>query len=467
MKRANRKAATAADTATKSTTLLSQTRKVSSNRIHNFLRWYAFIIFIVLLVGWQIFLDNNDAQEIHTESKQNHLIRQRRRDKQSLQNQDNQSLQSQDKQPLDNVVEYLTKLAIMPSNKLQRALNSEEDDVFQLSQLEKGNCPSNMQNWLPPRVSDEAARLFRERNKPQHHNNNPNKNKPLPLLWYEHLSKAGGTSFCKLAGTNMFRSEVPSYYCMPSKKDDPDARVGLWSNDELAKYVQDGTKRIVSNEWNPFDPIRFDFQSENSKNPNIKVMFVTTIREPINRLLSAYKFWGVLHNQMNPHPTITQWLNRQHNRARHASVPDWEITNHVSRYNFAAWKFSNGKMPLPKPEVIDESVVPPSVINYESESSWREPFSDAIRNLSRFDLVIPLELLWKPEHSILLKDVLGWDKLDEVHVVPTGKVEKTDAKAKVSPEQYEVLWNANRLDMILHAWSKALFLSKIHCGNNG
>jgi len=371
------------------------------------------------------------------------------------------------------VVEYLTSLARMPIAELQQALDSSAKDIFELSQLELGLCPQRIYNWLPPQPSGEAAKLFRNRNQPQ-----GNKS-PVPLLWYEHLSKAGGTSFCTLAETNMDRSEVPRYYCMPSTETDPDARVGLWTNERLAAYVQDGTKRIVSNEWNPFDPIRFDLnnrQPSNNSSPDIRnaqLVFVTTIRSPLNRLLSAYKFWGITHGPKKT-PTLTQWLHRRHTQSRNAGIPDNCVACHVGRYNFATWKFSNGTMPFPEPSSSlfhdgnKESVIPPNTINYEGagdEYGWKKPFEDAIRALSKFDLVIPLEVVWKDSRP--LEDVLGWTTLKEVHVVPSGKIVDTDALDKLSQDQYDVLWDANRLDFVVHAWSKAVYMARMNCGTEG
>jgi len=353
----------------------------------------------------------------------------------------------------------------MPITELQQALDSSAKDVFELSQLELGLCPQRTHMWLPPQPSDEAARLFRNRNQPQR---NKSRHNPTPLLWYEHLSKAGGTSFCELAKNNMHRSEVPNYKCMPSTRTKRDGRVGLWSNNQLAKYMQEKTERIVSNEWNPFDPIRFDLQS----NHTARLVFVTTLRSPLNRLLSAYKFWGIGDGPKRTKTlTLTKWLKRKHRRSRNAKIPDYCVACHVGRYNFATWKFSNGTMPFPSPSSLfsgkDESVIPPNTIDYEGSADdvWKKPFGDAVRALSRFDLVLPLEVGWN--NSRPLMDVLGWTDLKEVHVVNMGKVVNTDALAKLPQDQYDVLWDANRLDFVLHAWSKAVYMARINCGTEG
>ena len=124
-------------------------------------------------------------------------------------------------------------------------------------------------------------------------------------------------------------------------------------------------------------------------------------------------------------------------------------------------------MPLPSPPSSrDESIVPPNTIDYtQTNKLWTIPFANAVRNLARFHLVIPLEVVWTDPQP--LTDVLGWTNLKEVHVVPSGKVRDNDALSKLPKEQYRVLWDANRLDIILHAWSKAVYMARIHCGGHG
>jgi len=106
-----------------------------------------------------------------------------------------------------------------------------QGDLFGLTGLSQGVCPAkNKLEWLPPRPSAKPGEVFRAR-------------APNSMVWYEHLSKAGGTSFCKLAQKNMKRPEVPSYYCMPSMPEEGeqfkfDARVGQWDNGKLVGYFQ-------------------------------------------------------------------------------------------------------------------------------------------------------------------------------------------------------------------------------------
>lgn len=357
----------------------------------------------------------------------------------------------------ESVVQFLLNLARMPTSQLQRALNASEDDMFHLRSLEQGMCPflANNIEWLPSKTDPIPAKLFRSRH-------DTDSSDATAVIWYEHLSKAGGTSFCKLAQNNMPSNEVPRYYCMPSEGKRADARVGLWSNDKLAQHIAKSSHRIVSNEWNPFDPSKLEFQQTSSP----RLVFVTTIRDPLNRLLSAYRFWGIRPNQgKRKVPTFANWLWKKHGQAQRASVPDMGIANHVGRYNFAVWKFSNGTMPLvaPSQQQTNKDEPPPGLLLYNDETPWHEPFELAIRTLCRFDLVIPMESM--NEHPEPLQNVLGWKNLEETHVVSLGAIANTDAHSVLPKKHHDVLWDANRFDMILYHWAKAVYLARIHCSH--
>ena len=81
----------------------------------------------------------------------------------------------------------------------------------------------------------------------------------------------------------------------------------------------------MSNEWEPFPLQRLDFQrggggggggSSGGGEGALELVLVTTLREPLNRLVSAYRFWGVLHNQNPTKPPLERWLRNMEGRAR-------------------------------------------------------------------------------------------------------------------------------------------------------
>lgn len=330
-------------------------------------------------------------------------------------------------------LDFLVDLARLPTAALRKKLYDE--DVFQLAALEGSSdaCPlSSSPAWLPP-----APPTVDFRNSTR-------------LLWYEHVSKAGGTSFCKLAQSNMRKEEVPAYYCMPRDGVLPDGRVGRWPNEKLMKYRTEQAKiRIVSNEWQPFPVDRWQLKSQ--------LLFVTTLRDPLDRLLSAYHFWGILHNQEPVKPSFAEWLERKRNRSVGKSPQDMGNAVHIGRYNFIVWKFSDGLMP--QGTHTDDM---PLGVPREKEDLWRAPFVMAAETLAKFDLVLILELMSSHSSKMLTRS-LGWTKLDKNHVVPSGKVQNNNANGALSKDEYDFLWDANRFDMILYLWMKAVHMVRAQC----
>ena len=329
-----------------------------------------------------------------------------------------------------NFLDFLVELARLPTSDLRRRLYDE--DIFQRAELE-GSCPfASPPPWLPP---------------------TPPKRDSTGLVWYEHVSKAGGTSFCQLAQVNMRKEEVPPYYCMPRDGDMQDGRVGRWSNEKLLQYrTEHAPIRIVSNEWQPFPPERRDLKH--------LLFFVTTLRDPLDRILSAYHFWGILHNQEKVKPSLAEWIERKRNRSNTKSPQDLGIAIHIGRYNFIAWKFSNGTMPQSQLTIVDGEM--PLGVAKEEEDLWRKPFVMAAETLANFDLVLILELM-SSHSSQMLTRTLGWTHLEKNHVVPSGKVENNHAAAALSKDIYDSLWEANRFDMILYHWMKAVHLARSQC----
>ena len=409
---------------------------------------------------------------------------------------------------LERVVASLLKLARLPTKELQHALNynmdsanAEGGDIFGLQKLRQGQCSVRsastvpgfdmaIEDWLPPRLPPIAAADFRSRSNAGASMGvkkgggdgstagRSGNEKGRAMVWYEHLSKAGGTSFCKLAMKNMARREVPSYYCMPSEPGNPDARVGQWSNEKLGNYFYQKGHTLVSNEWEPFPLERFAMngirmpggsvttvKDSTTHFPNL--IFVTTLREPLNRLVSAYRFWGVLHNQNPTKPPLTRWLRNMEGRARNdARSPRGigkgvgtgrDFIAQVGRPNFATWKFSGGRLEVPK-----EKEKPfPWTESAETEQRWVPAFKTAVRTLAHFDLAIPMEEL--SNHTEPLGSLLGWSHFESTQFVPSGRIVNNDALAELPTQAYQQLWDDNKLDMVLYNWVRATYLARIHC----
>jgi nucleoid-associated protein YgaU len=192
----------------------------------------------------------------------------------------------------------------------------------------------------------------------------------------------------------------------------------------------------------------------------------------LDRLASAHKFWGVLHNNETPHPTFSKWLLRRFKNAKRdfADAKNGlgkpgskgnDFLAMVGRPNFATWKFSGGTMPI----LSEDEPNQPFPLEEETKSRWQIPFETAIRTLSRFDLVIPMELL--KQHPQPLNDLLGWEHDAQAqHIVNAGNVLNSNARTVLPDDtEYNALWDANRLDMILYHWTKAVYLTRIHCSS--
>jgi len=392
---------------------------------------------------------------------------------------------------IDQIVETLMGLARMPTKDLRAMLEGAPSsslaaaptDPFHLSELRKGQCPwsgDDLIEWLPERPLLKSSEWFRQDNGSSNGDKAGKHSKVA--VFYEHLSKAGGTSFCTMAKANMPREEIPKYYCMPSEPGMVDARVGSWTREKLVDYFVDKPQtknhRLVSNEWEPFNrdflelQMMSDLDLAGGNNGGVYLLFVTTIRNPINRLLSAYKFWGILNNPASEKPSIEEFLQRRGRRANRWKILSEDYAGNVGRYNFATWKFSGGKLPVTNLQMDAErhlksgaksAATIREIENTQKEQVWRQSFSVAVTLLAKFDLAIPMELF--DEHHEPLQHLLGWTNFEKSHVVNIGKVQNNDATTELHSEVYDVLWEANKLDFVLYYWTCAIYLTRLNCAD--
>jgi len=169
---------------------------------------------------------------------------------------------------IDTVIRHLNELADMSPTEAWHYFGMEDstygNDPFSLKELESGVCPTTQIDWLPPRPynSNEIATKYkqmmqthrkggRRRSQAEQYNAEDE-----VVMWYEHLSKAGGTTFCGLVNSNMLHWQVPRYHCMPKRDDRVDGRVGTWTNEYLVEYLKDERYNIVASEWDSFRKVR-------------------------------------------------------------------------------------------------------------------------------------------------------------------------------------------------------------------
>jgi hypothetical protein len=218
-----------------------------------------------------------------------------------------------DANSIDGVVEILMDLAQKAPSDLWNVFgmdaSSSSDhgvDPFQLQALEKGECPwsstDELPHWLPlrPLNSQSLSETYKSTNQSPDSKRNEKVHKEESaydpsnhvIVWYEHISKSGGTTFCALANRNMLPSSVPKYHCMPSKGEKRDGRVGTWGNDELMEYSRSNQHNIVANEWDsfPIDKLQFSGRGDDTadEKDGPRLLFVTTLRDPADRLLCEF-----------------------------------------------------------------------------------------------------------------------------------------------------------------------------------
>ena len=393
---------------------------------------------------------------------------------------------------IDTVIGYLNKLANMSPTEAWNYFGMEDktygNDPFSLKELESGICPTTQIDWLPPRPynSNEIATKYKQMM--QMHRKGGRRRSQAEqynvedevVIWYEHLSKAGGTTFCGLVNSNMLHWQIPRYHCMPKRDDRVDGRVGTWTNEYLVEYLRDERYNVVANEWDSFsiDKLQLSRRQLDGSIPKVNLepigpslLFLTTLRDPCDRLLSAYTFFAVTTTEgkreaknQSP-PTFRKWIASNIGRAGEYVVGDLDsrkgLGANTARANHIVWRFSGGALTNEVPL---------------KQSEWKAPFETAIRVLSQQDLVLPMDLMTQDNlGKRALQELLGWHKFEvggrmrrknnaeNGHVVPMGGIKNSDARNHFSKEEFQQLWEENWLDNILYLWCRAVFLARLHC----
>ncbi|KAL7538598.1 hypothetical protein ACHAXR_008695 [Thalassiosira sp. AJA248-18] len=368
--------------------------------------------------------------------------------------------------------------------------NSYGDDPFSLRELEGGKCPWSSSStkeekvtvdWLPSRPFNSETIAKKYRNNMQSLKRGGRTRKQMEeydqenevVIWYEHMSKAGGTTFCGLAQSNMMMWQVPKYHCMPRKGELMDGRVGSWPNDELVQHLIANRHAILSNEWDPFSLEKLELSSrkldgttpmKKKNNLGPSLLFLTTLRDPSDRLLSAYTFFAITTTKQkdNNGPSFRQWIDNNLSRIGRYRVgkKGTGYRANTARMNHIVWRYSGGKL---------------THLRTTEESEWESPFETAIRALSQQDLILPMDVMTKDGlGKTALQQLLGWDQFaakgrfkggekKEGHVVTRGEIKNSNAREHFSKEEYRELWELNWLDNILYLWCRAVFLARLHC----
>ena len=261
---------------------------------------------------------------------------------------------------------------------------------------------------------------------------------------------------------------------MPRKDDRPDGRVGTWTNEYLLEHVSTQRHSIVSNEWDPFDIKKLQLSGRQLDGTPVKksrggpnLLFLTTLRDPCDRLLSAYTFFALTttearrENNNREAPSFREWVENNMERAgKYKSGSRTAFRSNTARLNHIVWRFSGGSL---------TNLLP------LNEDDWKAPFETAIRSLSQHDLILPMDVMTRDDlGKTALQQILGWDKFEVKgrgqhgdkkggHVVTTGGIKNSNAREHFSSDDFQKLWEENWLDNILYHWCRAVFLARLHC----
>lgn len=327
--------------------------------------------------------------------------------------------------------EQLLDLAMLPAEEALAALDRDPLGVDATTNASEWSCPAERLVHVGPSLA--AERGVRAQS-------------PGHFLWFEHLSKSGGTSFCDFARKNVGLARTPRYYCMPSEGariTGTDGRVGRWLAGRLHDYVQRTGHVVLANEWDAF-PAQQLLETDLKD----KVVLAAVLRDPVDRLVSAYKFWGKLHNP-NPNPKpAADWLEDRDRIARrrpHRLYPD-DFLSQVARRNFAVWKFASSA----RADLDDCG---------DNSTCDREALAIALDRLEQFHIAVPM--LWQHAAAPLYRR-LGWTHTDPVHRVPSGRIQNTDAREELGA-RYDAFRAQNLLDFLLWTFARRAFLERLHC----
>lgn len=273
-----------------------------------------------------------------------------------------------------------------------------------------------------------------------------------------------------------------------------DGSVGSWSNDELVEFINENEYKIVANEWDPFDVDKLKlsgrdlYGSNNSHkkrqsewNSQSALLFVTTLRDPADRLLSSYTFFSDNSEDKKRTPTnFGTWMKNNLRRVGNFKIGQkTAFRSNIARNNYMVWRFSGGNIPnLHDDESIfsSKSQIFPSTVT--DKSVWEQPFEVAVRSLSQHDLILPMDVMTELSGKESLQQILGWTQFaatgrgivgekESGHVVTTGEVRNSNAKSYLeergSGNEFKALWERNWLDYILWYWARAVFFTRLYC----
>ena len=263
------------------------------------------------------------------------------------------------------------------------------------------------------------------------------------FIFYQHLRKAGGTGFCDLASRNLPKRTVPSYYCMPDNRGSLSSPP--WSNPEyLLNNIKQNNYRIVANEWDVF-------HEDQTLLPN--VVLATTIRHPIDRWYSQYRFEHLEHRDGSKQDasrlSMIKWYN---NEKMYTMGTNYYIKTFI------------GLPDLNPPRNLGDFYW--SYHKYQKMSITWDLFQQSLTNFRKFHVILVTELLDSSPNYI--RDLLGWTSPPkkvlphETQAIRDGK--KSITAQEVTPvNDYNFMLEENVLDVLFFHIAKRIYLERYSC----
>ena len=360
------------------------------------------------------------------------IVHRHQQERAGQQEQEGQQESHPDESPsMAALIETLFKLGRRNSSALLHLL--ETTDPFSVSTAPADfACPVSSQriDWVSL-VNDTNAARFRRQ-------------EPGAFIFYQHLRKAGGTSFCELCRANLPRHQVPPYYCMPDQKGS--LSTPPWSDAKVLTEAMDSKGfKVAANEWDVWLDVHRDIPG---------AVLATTFRHPIDRWYSQYRFEHLEHRdnskEGDPRLSFKEWyrrmqgwtMDRNYYCTTFWGLPDTSVPRNAnSDFYWTYHKFS--RMPL----------------------DWAF-FSRSLLNIRSFHLLLVTEYL--DFSGPMIQKTLGWaspPKQVLPHEVQAPRQQKKNVPARslMPIDDYREIAAENVVDILLFDVVRRIWLERFTC----
>jgi hypothetical protein len=289
----------------------------------------------------------------------------------------------------DNATLIALELARLgPEKALEALFHDDPFGVFHVESFSDYKCPAKKEKTDLDHLKEQLEHCFRERKSTSYH----------PFLWFEHISKGGGSSFCGRALAAM-PGEVPitktdektgkSWEIKNCEMSLPNQRTAPWPQDksllqDLFFQPQQDHWRIGENEFNYFAPQLWFLEK-------VPILSLTSIRFPADWVVSWFKSFklGWLANDKN-------WLAQYNVSGEPGFVKGWlrvqnekhpALADPAQDGNFQSQKFGGSRARQRFSFDPSQWMAEPDTAKLSVEG-----FASVLKALNRFNLVYVLDL---------------------------------------------------------------------------